>query len=394
MARDLRSRTVLSDFNCGKIRNWAVKGKKAKCRGAKTHQAELRGGNDQKSSDRKADDLQDTKQDGKDHKVKTQEPGDQKIQGQEGISLEILPSWPAQILPGITGEDLPIVSSRIRDSVLKYYVGLSDAPAPLIIRNLDWRENNTGEPERKPLENTRQLQAAFAQTHGDLARTPCAPCTSGKGPWKTCVAREYLPIGHKKPTDRNCANCLFDNREDCCLGLAEASASSRMRRSSAPSPNTPTHDYELRNRTPCALSSKRRKSQSNASDGESPAKVKRGRQRHTKAIDQSQPWPGSASPPSFPIIYADGGNPKEDSAMDRHPKTKLFRSITAPDEDGAELPFPLGADSWDNLPRLRRACSEMEHHVNVAKMRIWQLEHGKKGRPEDHNTVNPWDALL
>ncbi|KAL4769041.1 hypothetical protein BDW60DRAFT_219215 [Aspergillus nidulans var. acristatus] len=103
----------------------------------------------------------------------------------------------------------------------------------------------------------------------------------------------------------------------------EASTSSRMRRSSAPSPKTPTYGYELRSITPC-----------------------------------------------------------DDDKGCRH-KTKLFRSTTAPDENGAALPFPLGAESWDNLARLRQACSEVEHHLNVAKVRRC-----------NENSDNPWDALL
>ncbi|KAL4738642.1 hypothetical protein BDV11DRAFT_170855 [Aspergillus similis] len=393
MACDLRSRIVYRNGNSNKIRDWTVKDKEAKCQDAKTQQAVLQGGNDQKPSNRRTKGLQSTKQESKNREVKTQESGDEETQAQEGISLKFLPSWSTQILRGIAGEDLPIVPSGTNDSVLKYYVGLSDAPAPIILRKLDWRENNTGGPDRKPLDNTRQLQAAFAQTRGDLARTPCAPCASGKGPWKTCVAREYLPTGLKKPTDRDCANCLFDNREGCCLGLAEASSSSRMRRSSAPSPKTPTHGYDLRIRTPCVPSNKRRKRQSNASNGESLAKVMRARQRHIEATNQCRPRPGPASPDSSPTISSNDGKHK-DNAKDCRNKSKLFRSTTAPDENGAAVPFPLGADTWDNLPRLRQTCSEMEHHVNVAKVRIWQLEHGKNGNAENGNRDSPWDALL
>ncbi|KAL3432011.1 hypothetical protein BDV09DRAFT_198194 [Aspergillus tetrazonus] len=393
MARDLRSRTLYNNAHSGKTRDRVVKDKEAKCRDAKTHQAVLQRVNDQKASDRKAEGLQSTKQNDGNQRVKTREPGDQTIQNQEGISPEFSPSWPSQILSGITGKDLPIVPSGIKDSVLKYYVGLCNASAPLTIRNLDWRENNAGEPERKPLDNTRQLQAAFAQTRGSLALTPCAPCASGKGPWKTCVMREYLPIGEKKPTDRDCANCLFDDRQDCCIGLAEASTSSRMRRSSAPSPKSPTHDYELRSRTPCVLSSKRRKCQPNASEGALPARIKRARLRHSKATNQSRRRPESASPGSPPSNSPNDGNNRVD-AKDCHHKTELFRSTTAPDENGAVLSFPLGAESWDNLPRLRQACSEMEHHLNIAKVRKWQLEQGKKGDRKNENSDNPWDALL
>lgn len=160
--------------------------------------------------------------------------------------------------------------------------------------------------------------------------------------------------------------------------LAEASISSRMHRSSAPSPKSPTHDYELRSRTPCVLPSKRRKCQSNASEGALPARIKRARQkRHSKATNQSWRRPESASPGSPPSNSPNDGNNRDD-AKDCHHKTELFRSTTATDENGAVLSFPLGAESWDNLSRLRQACSEMEHHLNIAKVRIWQLEQGRK----------------
>ncbi|CBF78625.1 predicted protein [Aspergillus nidulans FGSC A4] len=259
MACDLHSRTLYSNTHSDKTRNCVVRDKEAKCRDAKAHQVVLQ--------------------------------------------------------RGITGKDLPIVPSGVEDSVLKDYVGLCDAPAPLIVRNLGWRENNAGEPERKLLDNTRQLQAAFAQTHGSLARTPCAPCASRKGSWKTCVTREYLRTGEKKPTNTDCAKCLFDDRQDCCITLTEASTSSRIRRSSAPSPKTLTHDYEL-------------------------------------------PKQNSMCPFKLEVDYA----------KDCHHKTELSRWTTAPDENGAVLSFPLGVECWDNLPRLKQACSEMEHHLNIAKV--------------------------
>ncbi|KAL4750493.1 hypothetical protein BDW72DRAFT_193853 [Aspergillus terricola var. indicus] len=118
MARDLRPRTVHSNGRSGKTRHRAVKGKAAKSYDTETQKAVAQRGNDQQPSDWKAKGLQSTKQNGKNRKIRTQRSGDQETQNQEGISLEFLPTQPTQILPGLTGEDLPIVPSRIKDSVL------------------------------------------------------------------------------------------------------------------------------------------------------------------------------------------------------------------------------------------------------------------------------------
>lgn len=51
--------------------------------------------------------------------------------------------------------------------------------------------------------------------------------------------------------------------------------------------------------------------------------------------------------------------------------------------------FPLSAKTFNNLPVLKRALSDMEEHVGKVKRRIRQLEQLEMGyKPE-----NPWDSL-
>jgi hypothetical protein len=55
------------------------------------------------------------------------------------------------------------------------------------------------------------LEAAYGQTRGHLAPTPCANCTkqNPKGPWKECVQVEgYF--------DRACCNCRYNNGGRSC----------------------------------------------------------------------------------------------------------------------------------------------------------------------------------
>lgn len=51
--------------------------------------------------------------------------------------------------------------------------------------------------------------------------------------------------------------------------------------------------------------------------------------------------------------------------------------------------FPLSVKTFNNLPVLKRALSDMEDHAGKIKRRIGQLEQLEMG----YNPGNPWDAL-
>ncbi|RDW79212.1 DUF3716 domain-containing protein [Aspergillus mulundensis] len=99
--------------------------------------------------------------------------------------------------PGVTADNVPIIPKGTINKTIRYY-----APCP-IVRSLDWREPdgpNVG--EGKPWTGgIGDLEAAFVQTRGAIAKSPCESCSAGKGLWKSCVER----LGSKN--NGICANC-------------------------------------------------------------------------------------------------------------------------------------------------------------------------------------------
>ncbi|KAL4787176.1 hypothetical protein BJX76DRAFT_354364 [Aspergillus varians] len=80
---------------------------------------------------------------------------------------------PIPEFPGVTADDLPIAPFETTNPILVHYLDLP------LMSNLDWRLDETGNPKRRDLGDTRALIAGFVQTRGQLAETPCASCTQG-----------------------------------------------------------------------------------------------------------------------------------------------------------------------------------------------------------------------
>ncbi|KAL4903229.1 hypothetical protein BDW74DRAFT_180095 [Aspergillus multicolor] len=108
------------------------------------------------------------------------------------------PEYPSNSnFPNVSPDNVPIIPKGTVNKTIRYY-----APCP-IVRSLEWREPdgpNIG--GGKPWTGgTGDLEAAFVQTRGALAKSPCETCSAGKGLWKSCVER----LGNKN--NGICANC-------------------------------------------------------------------------------------------------------------------------------------------------------------------------------------------
>ncbi|KAL4738643.1 hypothetical protein BDV11DRAFT_170856 [Aspergillus similis] len=103
------------------------------------------------------------------------------------------------ILPGITAGNLPIPPPGTTSKTIRFYLLCP------VLRRLDWRKPHAPTPatadSKRWVGDTADLEAAFVQTRGLLARRPCAGCSAGRGLWKSCVER----LGKKN--NAICANC-------------------------------------------------------------------------------------------------------------------------------------------------------------------------------------------
>ncbi|KAL4812764.1 hypothetical protein BDW67DRAFT_188339 [Aspergillus spinulosporus] len=103
------------------------------------------------------------------------------------------------ILPGITAGNLPIPPPGNTSKTIRFYLLCP------VLRRLDWRTPNAPTPatleSKRWVGDTADLEAAFVQTRGLIAKRPCAGCSAGRGLWKSCVER----VGKKK--NGICANC-------------------------------------------------------------------------------------------------------------------------------------------------------------------------------------------
>ncbi|KAL3444934.1 hypothetical protein BJX65DRAFT_310306 [Aspergillus insuetus] len=115
-------------------------------------------------------------------------------------------------------DDLPDAPFEATQPVLNYYKRLP------VLRKLDWRKDDNGQPIRRELANTGTLIAGYVQTRGQLAETPCTFCTQGKGIWQACIIGSDTQDG--KPMTKACANCRFSRRSTCNLRSGSSSSQS------------------------------------------------------------------------------------------------------------------------------------------------------------------------
>ncbi|CBF78627.1 predicted protein [Aspergillus nidulans FGSC A4] len=132
------------------------------------------------------------------------------------LILGIHPILP--ILPGITASNLPIPPSGTTSKTIRFYILYP------VLRRLDWRTAHAptpATPESKSWAgDTADLEAAFNQTRGLIAKRPCAGCSGGRGLWKSCAGR----LGKK--INGICANCW--QAGEFCTNFNKASNLSRM----------------------------------------------------------------------------------------------------------------------------------------------------------------------
>ncbi|OJI99254.1 hypothetical protein ASPVEDRAFT_26078 [Aspergillus versicolor CBS 583.65] len=247
------------------------------------------------------------------------------------------------VLHGVTSGDLPAAPLGTKNPVLKHYLSRP------VRRHLDWKEKANGTAIRKPLDGVLAIQAGFIQTRGEIAQAACTSCSKGKGVWKTCVVGNK--IGRSKPSNEVCANCLFSKSWACSQPSGTSDAE----------PSGSSTSKDPRGRTIARNSSGRR--------AQTPFP-----RRTATAVDLTSP-----------------DLSRQNSASVQN-DTPIFQGRSLPDPmilPEAVVEFPLSATTFNNLPVLKRALSDMGGHIGKIKMRIRQLERMQMG----YNSGNPWDSL-
>ncbi len=252
------------------------------------------------------------------------------------------------VLRGVSSGNLPVAPVGTKNPVLTHYLSQP------VRRQLDWKETPNGVRIRKPLDGAFAVQAGFVQTRGETAQTPCTRCAKGKGVWKSCVVGDK--IGQPRPSSEVCANCLFAKSWTCSQRMCPSSG--------------PICGRLVANSKSCSgVSAATRASGASSADvpGSSTSKDQRGRSM-TRNTARRRPQTPS------------------------RPRTSAAVDLTSPasvKSDNPVVEFPLSANTFNNLPFLKRALSDMESHVGKIRRRVRQLEQAERGG----NPGNPWDLL-
>ncbi|OJI80877.1 hypothetical protein ABZX51_010918 [Aspergillus tubingensis] len=292
------------------------------------------------------------------------------------VRVEIPPS---ELLPGLTHTDLPLLGPRPSPSMLEYH----QLP---IVRPLEWRiDETTNEPLRRPLKDVVSLTAAFAQTRGCEPPEPCIHCREGKSVWKTCVVGFDTREGMS--AHGACAACRF-SRRGCSFNVQVEELE----------PETPVRvkdedGAEVGLTTPPPSASRGYSTTAVASGRGRGGGRARGRGRRSTRQRPYNLRPRVTTPTPSGI---DVGYTSRDEERDMRPIIKSERNdmlTSSPGTsrlDGSILPFPLGPETIDDLPFLRRAVTEMEMHLGTLRRRVRQLEDRERMRD---SSINPWELV-
>ncbi|PYH96427.1 hypothetical protein BO71DRAFT_471650 [Aspergillus ellipticus CBS 707.79] len=271
-------------------------------------------------------------------------------QAYQQVSLEI-PKM--EIISGVSYEDLPLLGSRPSETMLEY----SQLP---VLRKLEWRLDDQGQPLRRALKDIVSQTAAFAQTRGSEVSDPCHHCKQKRSVWQSCVVGFDTREGSNM--HGSCSSCRFSRRY-CTLGRLSLHtfpvpptdiSASRVLRSDDAWPGMDCSDEMstdsiMANTLP-------------TSTGSSP--------KHDPKVTEETVWdtPRSVKPePDFPTS-----------------------TPSACRLDGKVIPFPLGPETIDDLPLLQEAMHEMTVHLEILKRRVKQLETREQRKGE---TINPWELV-
>ncbi|PYH73309.1 DUF3716 domain-containing protein [Aspergillus vadensis CBS 113365] len=292
------------------------------------------------------------------------------------VRVEIPPS---ELLPGLTHNDLPLLGTRPSSSMLEYH----QLP---ILRHLEWRiDETTNEPLRRPVKDVVSLTAAYAQTRGCEPPEPCLHCREGKSVWKTCVVGFDTREGMS--AHGACAACRF-SRRGCSFNMQ------------VEEPETPVRVKDEDGADEIGLttpppSGSRGYLITAVAAGRSRGGGRGGGRARGRRFIRSRPYnlrPRVTTPtPSG----SDMGYTSRDEERDSNREIKSERreavaySPGTSRLDGSILPFPLGPETIDDLPFLRRAVTEMEMHLGTLR-RVRQLEDRERMRD---TSINPWELV-
>ncbi|PKY05585.1 hypothetical protein P168DRAFT_317107 [Aspergillus campestris IBT 28561] len=299
-----------------------------------------------------------------------------------------------EIITGVGSDGLPFINPD--NGIAKNFSRLP------VVRKLDWRVDATGDPIRRELKDGTSFVAAFGHTRGEEASKPCSFCRTGKGPWKSCVViadplnpdakhngycsnfplvssdiEDELPTIHE-PEDYNdpnyepsttAASSLVgnDGSDDEDLLLLTGLANGAVQKSALST-----------RRAPKAAGTVEKNKSALSKTYVPPQRGKLSQPRVVKQELQNGCFKGTRGDVlTVPIAQS--------PAITRPPPNikKASSSATPPCREVA-VPFPLGADAFDNLELLKLAEEDILGHIDKIRKRIKVLEAQKM---EHHD---PW----
>ncbi|PLB51205.1 hypothetical protein P170DRAFT_425463 [Aspergillus steynii IBT 23096] len=321
-------------------------------------------------------------------------------------SSETRPSVPAELVPGVNVDDLPIAEPFTTDAIKRYQV------MP-VARKLDWRTPFHGKPRRRSLANKISRTAAFIQTTGVEVADPCSNCDKGLGPWQACV---IMINEEDSKLAGTCANCQFSRKYDCDFRAFkiediydfnsenawksipdkkdEMSGQSRVDRTVTTVLSAELPDWFSNNRSlfsgaqPIAISKSQSPETSNTTTSYPGILPARPAQRESLVETQVSVEAIVVKEEKDSILSAslaqrerlvesqvsvEGAIVKEErdaTNLTLNPNLDVTKSKL----DGGLLPFPLGPDAFDNLPLLRQAIKDTEKHLQAMRKRADELE--------------------
>ncbi|PLB40562.1 DUF3716 domain-containing protein [Aspergillus candidus] len=287
---------------------------------------------------------------------------------------------PVEIVPGVGSDDLP----------LNHFSTENFSRLP-VVRNLDWRVDTAGNPIRRGLKDAIGFVAAFGHTRGQEAWERCAFCKTGKGPWASCIVisdpvnpdAKYngycsnFPVATsddedefpniRQPDDDNdptyelttavASSLLYNNESDDDLPLLRGLGTDTVQNSTLSS-----------GKCPKAAGTLEKNKRASSKFHVPPQREILPKPRVIKQELQGGCFEGTRGNVSTVPT-------SQSPAITRLPLNikKPSSSVALPRREVA-VPFPLGADAFDNLELLKHAEKDMLGHIEKIRKRITMLE--------------------
>ncbi|KAL4883418.1 hypothetical protein BJY04DRAFT_216242 [Aspergillus karnatakaensis] len=267
---------------------------------------------------------------------------------------------PIKELPNLSATDLPIPPSGKTNLVVDYYTSHP------VLRHLDWRIGKNGLLKRRGLSDPDSYTAAFTQTRGQVAETPCMRCAQDKGPWESCVVDDITVL------DGVCGNCRVAKEWGC-----------KYRNRGQPLEASTNSDNEEVGRK-----RRRRGTDTKQDDSKPLAPPKRKRKRTSPTVTEEPASCSIANPPTQQDQETAQVVPNP--PLDPTPNTNtnlISDKAEGGAENGSEDPGPFSStlDDIDDIRCLEGALAELIAYIHGIQERLTYL----RGRPAITNENQP-----